>query len=319
MRRREFFTLAGAAIMWPLASAGQPKPMPVIGILDPDVSFIFDAFVEGMRDLGYFEGRNIAYVRKLVPAGSSIPSLVAELVDLKVDVIVTVSVALIDAARRATTSIPIVSLVTGDPVSAGQVDSLGHPGGNVTGLSMLNDDLSVKRVELLLEMVPNLKDISVFRYFEYYEGGSWRATEQAAQRLGLRLHPAQLRALDSFEPAFQEAAAAHVEAVDVMSAPFFYANRERLVQLAAKYRLPAIYDSADFVRSGGLMSDGVVFTDMGRRGASFVDKILKGANPGDLPIEQPTKFELAINLKAADALGLNLPPTLLARADVLIE
>jgi putative tryptophan/tyrosine transport system substrate-binding protein len=241
---------------------------------------------------------------------------VADLVDLKVDVIVTVSPPLIDAARRATTSIPIVFLVTGNPVSVGQVDSLAHPGGNVTGLSMLNDDLSTKRVELLREMVPNLKDISVFHY---YEGGAWQATEQAAQRLGLRLHPAQLRTLDSFEPAFQEAAAAHVEAVDVLSAPFFYANRERLVQLAAKYWLPAIYDSADFVRSGGLMSGGVVFADMGRRGASFVDKILKGANPGDLPVEQPTKFELAINLKAADALGINVPPTLLARTEVVIE
>jgi putative ABC transport system substrate-binding protein len=319
MRRREFIgLLGGAAAAWPLATAAQPKPMPVIGILDPDVGFIFDAFVEGMRDLGYVEGQNITYVRKVVQGRpDSIPSLAAELVDLKVDVIVTASPPPIRAAGRATTSIPIVFLATGDPISAGLVNSLSHPGGNITGLSFLDDDLSAKRLDLLRELIPNLRDVAVF--YHLVAGTSLAATMQAGQKLGLQLHRWDLPSVDSFEPAFQEAASAHVDAVDVLAYPFFNANRQRLGELAAKYRLPAIYESADYVRSGCLMGYGPIFTDMARRGAAFVDKILKGAKPNDLPVEITTKFELSINLKAANALGLVVPATLLARADFLIE
>jgi putative ABC transport system substrate-binding protein len=320
MRRREFFTLAGAAVMWPLASAGQPKPLPVIGILDPDVTFIFDAFVQGMRDLGYVEGQNIAYLRKVVQGRpESIPSLAADLVNLKVDVIVTAAITPTRAAQRATTSIPIVFLAAGDPVSAGLVSSLSHPGGNITGLSFLDDDLSAKRLDFLREMIPNFRDVAVFYGPGTRTPTALAATEQAAQRLGLQLQVKQLPSVDAFEPAFQDAASAHVDAVDVLAHPFFNANRERLGQLAAEYRLPAIYESADYVRSGCLMGYGPVFTAMARRGVSFVDKILKGAKPSDLPVEITTKFELSINLKAADALGLNVPSTLLARAEVVID
>jgi putative ABC transport system substrate-binding protein len=320
MRRREFIGLVGGAAAWPFAAAAQPKRMPVIGILDPDVTFVFDAFVEGMRDLGYVEGRNIAYVRKVVQGGpETIPSLIAELVELKPDVIVTVSPGLPLAVQRATTSIPIVFLAAGDPVSYGTVGSLSHPGGNITGLSFLDDDLSAKRLDLLRELVPDLKDVAVFWRGEKSKNTALAATERVGQTLGLQLHEWTLPSVESFEPAFQEAATAKVGAVDVLAYPFFNANRERLGQLAAKYRLPAIYESADYVRSGCLMGYGPVFADMARRGAYFVDKILKGAKPSDLPVEVTTKFELSINLKAADALGLNVPQTLLARAEVVIE
>ncbi len=321
LRRREFVTLASAAVIWPLALSAQVKPTPVIGILNPDVGlgFIFDAFVEGMRDLGYVDGKNITYVRKEVQGPpDSIPSLAAELVELKVDVIVTVAPRPTRAVGRATTSIPVVFLAAGDPVSDGLVSGLAHPGGNITGLSFLNDDLSVKRLELLRDLIPNIRDVAVFDY-QSQGSTSLTATEQAGKRLGLQIRRWQLPSVDSFEAAFQGAAAAHVDAVDVLAYPFFNANRERLGQLAAKYRLPAIYESADYVRSGCLMGYGPVFTDMARRGASFVDKILKGAKPSDLPVEITTKFELSINLEAANSLGLTVPMTLLARADLVIE
>ena len=322
MRRREFVALASAAVICPLAFSAQAKPTPVIGILNPDVGlgFVFDAFVEGMRDLGYVDGKNITYVRKdAQERPNSIPSLAAELVELKVDVIVTVAPPPTRAVERATTSIPVVFLAAGDPVSAGLVSSLAHPGGNITGLSFLDDDLSAKRLDFLREMIPNLRDVAVFYGPGTRTPTALAATEQAAQRLGLQLQVKQLPSVDAFEPAFQDAASAHVDAVDVLAYPFFNANRERLGQLAAKYRLPAIYESADYVRSGCLMGYGPVFTDMARRGASFVDKILKGTKPSDLPVEITTKFELSINLKAANSLGLTVSMTLLARADLVIE
>jgi putative ABC transport system substrate-binding protein len=321
MRRREFLWLLGGAAAWPLAAAAEQKPTPVIGILNniPGAAE-FDGFVEGMRDLGYVEGRNVAYVRRTSPEAGAMPALAAELVEAKVDVIVTAGPPGIRAAKGATTSIPIVFLAMGDPVTAGMVASLAHPGGNLTGLSFLNDDLSAKRLDLLREMIPNLREVAAF-YFgrPASKSKALAATEQTAQKLGLQLHEWSLPTVESFEPAFAAAAAAHVGAVDVMGHPFFNANRERFAELAAKYRLPAIYESGEYVRSGCLMGYGPVFADMGRRGAALVDKILRGANPGDLPVEITTKFALTINLKAANALGLDAPPSLLAAADEVIE
>jgi putative tryptophan/tyrosine transport system substrate-binding protein len=320
MRRRDFISYVGGTVAtWPLVASAQRKAMPVIGILDPDVTFIFDAFVEGMRDLGYDEGRNIAYVRKVAQGRpESIPSLAIELVNLKVDVIVTVATQFVLAARQATTSIPIVYLAAGDPVAAGLVSSLSKPGGNVTGLSWFVDELSAKRVELLHDLIPNLRDVAVF-YDPGTPPAALEATEQAGGRLGLELRATPLPSAESYESAFREAAAAHVDAVDVLASPFFNANRERFAELAGKYRLPAIYETGEYVRSGCLMAYGPVFTDMARRGATYVDRILRGAKPGDLPIERPTKFELVINLKAANALGLSIPLSILARADEVIE
>jgi putative ABC transport system substrate-binding protein len=318
MRRRDFVCgVAAASGVWPFAADAQ-KRMPVIGILDPDVTFIFDAFVEGMRDLGYVEGQTIAYVRKVAQGKpQSIPAMAADLVDLKVDVIVTVASQWIRAAQNATSTIPIVFLAAPDPVSTGLVSSLSKPGGNVTGISWFVDELSEKRIELLHDLVPDLRDVAVF-----YDPGistSLEATEQAGRRLGLKLHATALPSVESFEPAFKDAAAAHVDAVEALASPFFNANRARLGELAAKYRLPAIYETGEYVRSGCLIAYGPIFTDMARRGATYVDRILKGEKPGDLPIERPTKFELAINLKAARALGLSIPPSILARADDLVE
>jgi putative ABC transport system substrate-binding protein len=272
-----------------------------------------------MRDLGYVEGRNIAYVRKVIQGRPETgPSPIADLIDRKVDVIVTVSWLTL-AAARATTAIPIVFLAAGDPVSAGLVSSLAHPGGNVTGLSFLDDDLSAKRLDLLRELIPKLEDVAVFWRGDGRVETALASAKRAGQAFGLKLRDWELPDVESFEPAFQGAAAAHMQAVDVLAKPFFNANRELLGRLAAKYRLPAIYESADYVRSGCLMGYGPVFTDMARRGAAYVDRILKGAKPSDLPVEVTTKFELSINLKAAEALGLAVPATLLARADVLVE
>ena len=183
----------------------------------------------------------------------------------------------------------------------------------------MNDDLSAKRLDLLRELLPNLRKVAVFYGPGTATPTSLLATERAAQAFGLQLRPAQLPSVDSFEPAFQEANVAHVDAVDVLGVPFFNANRELLGRLSAKYRLAAIYESADYVRSGCLMGYGPVFTDMARRGAAYVDRILKGSKPGDLPVEVTSRFELSINLKAADALGITVPTTLLAQSTVLVE
>jgi putative ABC transport system substrate-binding protein len=319
MRRREVLAGLCAAAAWPLSARAQPKPMPVVGILDPDVTFIFDAFVEGMRDLGYVEGRNIAYVRKVLHGNYAVlPALAAELVDQKVGVVVTVSPPLIRAVERASNSIPIVVLATPDPVRAGFVNSFAHPGGNITGLSFVDEELAAKRLDLLRALVPNLREVAVF-WWGSPNGQGLTAAGKAGQALGLQLHLWELGNVDAFEPAFREAAAAKMDGAYALAYPFFNANRERFAELAAKYRLPAVYESADYVRSGCLMGYGPVFTDMGRRGAYFVDRILKGDKPGDLPFEVTTKFELSINLKAAAALGLAVPPTLLAEATEVIE
>ena len=320
MKRRVFLGLMGAAALWPLRARAQQKPTPVIGILDngPRAPEIYDGFIQGMRDLGYVEGRTVAYVRRASPDPGAIPALAAELVEARVDVLVTAGPPGIRACQRATASIPIVFLAMGDPVSAGMVASLAHPGGQLTGLSFDNDHLSGKRLDLLRQMVPNLEEVAVFRGAQQSKS-ILAATEQTAQKLGLKLQFWALPTVESFEPAFAAAAAASVEAIDVLSNPFFNANRARLAELAAKYRLPAIYESAEYVRSGCLMGYGPVFAAMGRRGAAFVDQILKGAKPGDLPVEITTKFELSINLQAAKALGLEVPPTLLAAADEVVE
>jgi putative ABC transport system substrate-binding protein len=211
MRRRAFLGLVGAAALSPLAARAQSKPMPVVGILDPDVTFIFDAFVEGMRDLGYVEGRNIVYVRKVLHGNFAVlPALAAELVDQKVDVVVTVSPPLIHAVERASSTMPIVILASGDPVLAGFVKSYAHPGGNITGLSFVDEELAAKRLDLLRELVPNLRNVAVF-WWGNPKGQGLTAAGKAGQALGLQLHRWELANVDAFEPAFQEAAAAKMD------------------------------------------------------------------------------------------------------------
>ena len=320
MRRREF--LAGlAAAVCPLAAAAQPQPTRLIGILSnaPGANSMFETFVEGMRDLGYVEGRDVAYVRRVSPDPDAMPALAAELVHSGVEVLVTAGPPAVRACQQATKSIPIVFLAVGNPVTSGFVASLAHPGGNLTGLSFDNDFLSGKRLDLLRQLVANLKQVAVFYAGAHQSKSSMAATEQTAQKLGLELNWQAVAAAEAFEPAFAAAAAARAQALDVLAHPFFNENRARLAELAAKYRLPAIYETGEYVRSGCLMAYGPLFGDMGRRGAAFVDQILKGARPADLPVEVTTRFQLSINLTAAKALGLDVPPTLLAGADEVIE
>jgi ABC-type uncharacterized transport system substrate-binding protein len=317
MRRREFITLlGGAAATWPLAAHAQAKT--TIGILDPGVPHIFAAFTDGMRDLGYVEGLNVAYVRRSAAGDPQIvPQLAAELVALKVDIIVTAGTSPVRAAKSATSAIPIVFLL-GDAVTTGIVSNLPRPGGNLTGVSFLNDDLSSKRLDVLRDAMPQLQNVAVF-----HDPNTSRkfleVTEETGQRLGLKLRAFALANVESFEQAFTIAAAERLEAIDVLASAFFNANRDRFAALALKYKLPAIYETGEYVRAGGLLSYGPNLAGLFKRAASHADKIIKGANPGDLPVEQATKFEMLINLKTAKAIGLSFSDSFLLRADEVIE
>ena len=233
MRRREFLAALSAAAAWPLAAAAEQKPTPVVGILytAPEALAEYDGFVEGMRDFGYVEGRNVEYVRRVPRDPDALPALAVELVKARVDVLVTAGPPAVRAAMRASASIPIVFLAMGNPVSAGMVASLAHPGGNLTGLSFDNDYLSGKRLDLLRQMVPKLREVAVFTAGAQQTKSTLAATEQTAQNLGLKLQWWALATVEAFEPAFAAAAAARVEAVDVLAHPFFIANRARLAEL----------------------------------------------------------------------------------------
>jgi putative ABC transport system substrate-binding protein len=320
MKRREFITLlGGAAAAWPLAARAQQRTiLPQVGILDPGIPQHFETFRRSMRDLGYVEGKNISYIyRTAAGRAEPVSQFASELVALKPDVIVTNSPVPVRAVKEATSTIPIV-FVLGDAITAGLVNNLAHPGENLTGLSFLNTELSAKRLELLLEMLPNIRRIAVLR--DLNTPRIWtEATEEAGRRLGLALQLLEVAGPETFESAHETAVNARAEALDVLASAFFASHKSRLTELAAKYRLPTMYEHDDFVRIGGLMAYGPSIPDLFRRAATYVDKILKGAKPGDLPIEQPTKFALSINLKTAKALGLEVPPSLLARADEVIE
>ncbi len=308
------------ALAWTIAArAQQTARVPRIGLLDPGLAQLFAAFLKGMQDLGYEEGRNVAYVRRSAEGHAErIPALAAELVDLKVNVIVTAAPQAVRAAMAATATIPIVFAAVGDAVGQGIALSLARPGHNATGFSFLNTEISAKRLQLLHEAFPSARQIAVLADGSG-PSNSLDATKEAGSSLGLALQILSVSGSGEFEGAFQAAVAGRAEALDVLASAFFNANRVRLVELAARYRLPAMYETDDYVHAGGLMSYGPSLTDLFRRAASYVDKILKGAKPGDLPVEQPTKFELVINLKTAKALGLAIPALLLGSADEVIE
>jgi putative ABC transport system substrate-binding protein len=318
MRRRDFITLiGGSAATWPLAARGQ-QAKPTIGFLDPGVPHVFAAFTEGLRDLGYVEGQNITYVWRSADGNPNVvPELAAELVALRVDIIATVATLPVRAAKSATSTIPIVFLL-GDAVTTGIVSNLSRPGGNLTGVSFLSDELSSKRLELLRDVMPSLQSVAVF-----HDPNTTRkfleVTEDTGRRLGLKLQVFALTGVDTFEQAFAAVAAERLEAVDVLTSAFFNANRDRFAELALKYRLPAIYESGEYVRAGCLLSYGPNLANLFKQAATYADKIIKGAKPGDLPVEQPTKFEMLVNLKTAKAIGLNLSDSFLLRADEVIE
>ena len=326
--RREFIgTLAGGLLAAPLAAeAQQAAKVARIGILGGSAAPtpLREAFLQGLRDLGYVEGRTVVIEYRFDEEKlERLPALAAELVALKVDVIVTGSTPAALAAKQATRTLPIVFVAVGDPVGSGLVTSLARPGGNVTGLSNLAPELVGKCLELLKQAVPGVSRVAVLwqpgAVGERTEKDMLKEAEVAARALGVRLQFVEARGPEDFDRAFSDMTRARAGALTVLGSAMFFSERRRLVDLAAKNRLPAVYPWREFVDAGGLMAYGPDLADLFRRAATYVDKILKGAKPADLPVEQPTKFELVINLKTAKALGLTIPPSLLGRADQVIE
>ena len=319
MKRREFITLlGGAAAAWPLAArAQQPAKLPTIGFLGASTPSAMRqwtaAFVQRLRELGWIEGRTVAIEYRWAEGRSErYAEIAAEFVRLKVDVIVTYGSRSRLAAKQATSVIPIVFTMAADPVGAGLVASLARPGGNVTGLSIQLADLAGKRLELLREVVPGLRRLAIMANVGYPAAVLEMGEVQAAARtLGLEVVTFEIRRAEDIAPAF-EALKGRAEALYVRADPLMFANRIRINTLALAARLPTMYGIREYVEAGGLMSYGPNFPDLFRRAADYVDKILRGAKPADLPVEQPTKFDLVINLTTAKALGLTIPPSLLA-------
>ena len=308
-----------------IAEAQQPKKVPRIGYLtitplSANVARV-EAFREGLRELGYVEGKNIVIEwrsgeGKLEREGE----LVAEAVRLKVDIIVTSGPTMTRAAKQATVSIPIVMTFDSDPVGNGFIVSLARPGGNITGLSALSPELSGKQLELLKEIIPKLSRVAVLgNSKEPANPKTLKEIELAAGALEVQVQSLNILGPKDIESAFQDATKARADALVVLPSPVLSDQRAKVTNLALRSRLPAIYFSRQFIEGGGLMSYGTSFTDLSRRAAYFVDKILKGAKPADLPVEQPTKFELVVNLKTAKQIGLTIPPNVLARADRVIK
>ena len=325
MKRREFITLlGGAAAAWPMTARAQQLPkLRTIGFLggtSPSVvSQSVAAFVQRLHELGWMEGRNVAIEYRWAEGRSErFAEIAAEFVRLKVDVIVTVGGAVLDA-KRATSVIPIVFAVASNPVGGGLVASLARPGGNVTGLSVQNSDLAGKRVELLREVVPGLRRVAVMANVGYAATVQEMGEAQAAARMfGLEVVTLEIQRAEDIAPAF-EALKGRAEALYVCAEALVTANRVRISTLANVARLPTMHGQREQVEAGGLMSYAANFPDLYRRSADLVDKILRGTNPGDIPVEQPTKFDLVINLTTAKALGLTIPDKLLALADEVIE
>jgi putative ABC transport system substrate-binding protein len=305
------------------AGAQQAGKVPRIGVMaagavaSPDFA---DALRRGLAELGWVEGQNILIEWRYAEGRPErYPALLAELVRLKVDLIVAGGgTPGARAARNATSTIPIVMPVVGDPVASGLVASLARPGGNVTGLSMLNTEISTKRVELLREVLPRIERVAVL-HDAAADTPDLGATLAAASFLGLRQQVLSVGRPEEFHGVFEAARKSGAEALIVLASPVFNTHRRRLIDLAAQNRLIAVYEHREFPHSGGLMSYGPDLADMNRRAAKYIDKILKGAKPADLPVEQPTVFELVINMKTAKMLGLAIPPAVLARADRVIE
>jgi len=305
--------------------AQQPKKVPRIGFLAAlslsAVSARIEAFRQGLRELGYVEGKNIVIEWRYAEGKPErMRELAAELVRLQVDVIVTAGPASTRPAKEATVTIPIVMAFDVDPVGSGFVASLARPGGNITGLSSLAPEISGKQLELLKEIIPRLSRVAVLG--NSTNPGNAQAlteTELAAGALGVKLQNLDILGRKDIDPAFRAASKGRADALLVLTNPIATSQRTQITDLAVKNRLPAIYDRPEFVEDGGLMTYGVSSTDLFRRAATYVDRILKGAKPADLPVEQPKKFEFIVNLKAAKQIGLTIPPNVLARADKVIK
>ena len=325
---RKIFALALCAWLFALcssATAQQPKKVPRIGYLGANSFSAFsariEAFQQGLRDLGYVEGKTIVIEwRSAEGKLDSLPALAAELVRLKVDVIVSAGPLSTRSAKQATAAIPIVMAYDDDPVGSGFVSSLARPGGNMTGLSTLVPEISGKQLELLKEIVPKLSRVALLG--NATQSGSPQALREltiAADAVRVQLQYLEVRSARDIETAFQAASKERADAVLVLSTAILFSQRRQVADLAVKSRLSAIYNRPEYVEDGGLVFYGVSYTDLFRRAAVYVDKILKGAKPAELPIEQPTKFEFIVNLKAAKQIGLTIPPNVLARADRVIR
>ena len=328
VQRRDFLLTAGALLAAPLAAEAQQAAKVIrIGILAGNRAaspHTLEAFLQGLRDLGYVEGRNVVIeFRDAEGKPERLPTLAAELLALKVDIVFAPSTPAALATKRVTGTVPIVFAGAADPVADGLVTSLARPGGNVTGLSNLSAEVVGKRLEQLKQAAPGVSRVAVL----WHQGGSGGRTEKdmlnaaevAARSLGVQLQAVETRGSADFERAYSEMTRARADALTVLPIALFGFYRRRLIDLAAKNGLPAAYPAREYVDAGGLMSYGADLADLHRRAASYVDKIVKGANPADLPVEQPTKFELVINLKTAKALGLTIPQSLLLRADEVIQ
>ena len=322
MNRRAFLGAMTAGVLAsPPGGVAQPVSRPVrIGLLrngPPPESFL-DGLRKGLRDLGYVEGKTIAIEYAVTRAADDLPAAAARLVALNVDVLLASGTPPVPIAKRATKTIPIVFVASIDPVAAGVVTSLARPGGNVTGLVGVHADLMGKRLDLLKEAVPRLSRAALMFHATNPGNAEYvKQAESAAHALGVQLHFVPVRDPGDFERAFREArvAGGQVQLDDVL----FTTHRRQVIELAARHQVATMYGFKEFVQAGGLMSYGPDYPDLYRRAATYVDKILKGVSPADLPIEQPTKFEFVINLKTAKTLGLTIPPSLLARADQVIE
>jgi putative ABC transport system substrate-binding protein len=325
VKRRQFITLlGGAATMWPLrAGAQQQARLPTVGFLGAATPSAWGpytaAFVARLRELGWIEGRTIAIEYRWADGRAErYAAIAAEFVQRKVDVIVTSGTAA-GAVKLATSVIPIVFAVAVEPLSSGLVANLARPGGNLTGLSSQTGDLGGKRLDLLREVVPGLRRLAIMGNADYSASMlEMREVQAAARALGVEVVTLEVRRAEDFAPAFQ-ALRQRADALYISSESFISANRVRIVILALAERIPTIYGERMHAEAGGLMAYGANLPDLFRRSAEYVDKILRGAKPGDLPVEQPIKFDLVINLITAKALGLEVPPTLLARADEVIE
>jgi putative ABC transport system substrate-binding protein len=331
MRRRQFITLLGGAAAWPLgAHAQQAGKVNRIGFLvtgaldSAEAQAILDAFRQGLRERGYVEGQDIVIeYRGADRKMERFPELATELVRLNLDLIVAAVTPAARAVREATSTIPIVVPNMGDPVGDGLVASLARPGGNITGMTFLGPELAAKRLELLKQALPTISRVAALWHPGVYGESTTREMirkmEAAARTLLVQLQLVEVREAAEFDQAFLAMVSERADALIVLPSPMFFNERRHIVDLATRHRLPSIAQVREFVELGGLMAYGASIRDLFRRAGVYVDMILQGAKPADLPVQQPTKFELVINLKTAKALGVDVPPTLLALADEVIE
>jgi len=323
MRRRDFIGLLGAATVLcsTRSRAQQPSKTYLIGVLaTAQIPSLIKALKDGLRKLGYIEGQNLKVEYRFLPAGgASAETLATELVKLGPDIIVTIGTLMTIAAKRATTTIPIVMAPVADPLATGIVTNLAHPGANVTGTMLYGFELAGKRVDVFKAAVPTIARIAVLGTRSRLTQLLWQETQTAAEPLGLEARLFTVQDPDELSATFDAIAQDNAHGLLVLADPLFNSARQMIIALAAKHRLPAIYEDREFVQDGGLISYGPNIAEMTRRSAAFVDRILNGAKPGDLPIEGPTEYELVINLKTAKTLGISIPEKLLIVADEVIE